>query len=193
MLSDDFKSIYPKYFEENKEYVYGSVENWLIVYKKVNIINFSITKTNENRDNIYDKQYATYFASKLKVILIVDKFNPEISINTLNFNKFNETIKLKINKVAKSKKNKLVFYYLVEIAYYQDILSTQFSYTGLHKSWYDNGRKSSEGSYLENEKNGKWQYWYNLLNNYDPETKSSEVVYLDGNIVKSTIFVLIKK
>ena len=178
MSFDNYVNIYPKYFETNGKYVYGSVENWLIVYARPYFI-----KTNENRGNVYNTFYATHLASKLKVKLIIDKFNPTISINYLKFSQFDEPVKLKRKYVTKPLRSKLKFYHSVEVAFYQDLLSTQFAYSGPHKSWYDNGRISSEGIYLDNERNGKWQYWHNIKNVSEPETKSFEVSYLDGVVV----------
>jgi hypothetical protein len=159
--------------------MYGSVYNWIIVYEKT-----YFTKTNEKRDNIYNAKFATYLANKLRVIKIIDKFICSMTTDKVSFDHFNELIQLKVNFTVKPKKHWIICYKSYEVAHYQDIPlpGRSIPYVGKHKSWYDNGKISSEGDYYNGEKNGKWQYWYNNGDINKPEEKSFSVNYHNGEI-----------
>lgn len=179
-ICDEYADSYPQYFATN-EYVYGSVNNWMIVYKKV-----FFTKTNEDRPNIFNKEYATYLANKLRVIAIIDKFVHFLVVEEISFNHFNEILKLKVENVIKPTKSKLVFYKSYIVAHFQNIPleGRTITYTGPYKSYYDNGRLSSEGNYIDSEKSGRWQYYYNIANTEKPDQKSFSEMYDKGNIVR---------
>lgn len=184
MCLDEYHITYPEYFNEHgnihKKYVYGSVHNWIIVYEKV-----FFTKTDEKRQNIYDHNFATYWASKLKVIAIIDKFVCSITTEFIQFNHFNEQLKLKVKCTTRPTKKWLPYYKSYEVAHYQNIpyFERTIPYIGKHKSWYDNGRISSEGEYYKNEKQGEWKYWYNTFDISKPNEISCIIKYYDGNII----------
>lgn len=177
MCLNEYHTTYPNYFNANcqihDKYIYGSINNWLIVYKKPSLFG---CKTNESRPNIYDDNCATYLANKLKVIIIIDKFVCSITIKSIQIDHFDEIINIKTGHTIKPK-TWLQFYKSYEVAYYQNIPipNRTIKYTGHHKSWYDNGMLSSEGDYLNGEKNGTWIYRYSNV--------IKKVEYLNGNIV----------
>ena len=142
-MIEKYKALYPNYFCGN--YVYSSRGDWLIVLQKL-----IDTKTNENRINIFDPNYAEYLADKLKIIFIVSKYFPTENVLEIVLFDCHELINLKVNNIIyKSENFRLCFYNNIEPAYYQDIVNE--NYTNIYKSWYDNGLLSSEGNY----KNGK--------------------------------------
>lgn len=183
MSLNEYHITYPNYFNENhihEKYMYGSINNWMIVYKKA-----IFTKTNENRNDIYDNNYATYMANKLRVVLIIDKFVCSIKTNFLEYQHFDELLILKINNVIKSK-TLIRFYKSCEVAHYQNIPipKRNILYTGHHKSWYDNGRLSSEGDFQNGEKEGTWIYYYNFKDISRENKISDKINYSKGQIVK---------
>lgn len=183
MSFTQYETLYPKYFKklnqmndnfDSFEYVYGSVGKYLIVYKKM-----WLTVTNEKRKNIYDHLFAEYKANKLLVVLIIDKKNPQINLTNLD-----QPIKHTINKQVKCPKNEIIFYKSYVVAYYTNLLD--FYKTELSEpyiSWYENGRKSSEGNLLNSELNGKWIFWYNISNHLMPNKKSFVAEYDKGIIL----------
>lgn len=182
MIFFQYKQLYPKYFELNSKYLYGSVGKWLIVYKKV-----FFTKTDEDRETICDPTYAEYKTNKLAVKLIIEKQHPKITHKSITFDHYNESVIYTVGKTVKPIKSKLVFYKSYTIAYYTNLLN--YSETKLSESyvsWFDNGRKSSEGQYLNGEMQGKWIFWYYLSNSLETNTKSFIGMYDNGILVEKT-------
>ena len=182
-----YRNLYPKYFEQDSKYLYGSVEKWLVVYKKS-----FFTKTNENALNTYDPNFAKYTANRLIVKLIIEKQNPSNSISTLTFNHFNENIVYNVGYSVAPTKSNIIFFKSYIIAYYTDLLKYNPNPLTLSESfvsWYDDGRKSSEGQYLNGEMNGNWIFWYNLSDPNAPSEKSFVGQYVNGNLIKKTEYV----
>lgn len=176
-IFNEYKKLYPKYFDG--EYKYASSNNWLIVLEKL-----QDTITNENRENILDPKYAEYLADKLKVVLIVSKFYANETINEeTRIDQF-EIIKFKVGEIIVKKTGyRLHFYNSIEPAYYEDMLYDE--YTGLYKTWYDNGLISSSGYYKNGKKEGIWTYGTMHIKNGNQELRKEE--YENDNIVtKST-------
>jgi hypothetical protein len=103
-------------------------------------IEFNDKKSNINRDDIIDRENASYLSSNYKIIEIVDEFlNKFVSVDLqiiLN-EKFVELCNLKINELNE---NKLVFFYLNKQRALQDIYFFNSKCTGSFKQFLINGQ-----------------------------------------------------
>lgn len=185
MIFLQYKKLYPQYFNQEMskpfEYLYGSVGKWFVVYKKV-----FFTKLNDNRTNIHDSVYAEYRANKLKVELIFEKINPQIKTDAVTYPNFSELVKYTVGKKIKNIKGNILCWKSYIPAYYHQIVENdQYGiYSGSFFSWYECGRRSAEGQYLDGEKTGKWLFWYHSVSPKEPLKKSFDAVYVKGNLVE---------
>jgi len=154
-----YKNVYPQYINhEEGPYVYGCVENWIIVFEKLRD-----TKTNEIRNNIICDRYAEYIANKLKVILIFDKFDPHTT--TLKYVSVPETCSIvtyQQGKIFEKRNFRLSYYKSIFVPYFFEIANSKNNdsdgYTGFYVGWYDTGFVSEKGNYIFGEKSGIWKY-----------------------------------
>lgn len=183
MIFQQYKHIYQKYFDEtNCKYVYGTVEKWLIVYKKT-----YFTKTNEDRPNIHNAMFAKYDANILTVKLIIDKLNPTVFLNELETLYFGEKVIHKVNSQFKPIENPIIFYKSYIVAYYTNLIlycDIKCDILMSYITWYDDGRRSSEGQYLNNNMHGNWIFWYNFVDHTKPSKKAFIAEYIHGKLIK---------
>jgi antitoxin component YwqK of YwqJK toxin-antitoxin module len=150
---------------------------WVIVMKKT-----KNTRTNEARMDVADPRHAKFRANELKVIKIFNKNNPKLTKRFV-VNKYKERIlKYMVGKVVKIDDydenieevcSKGIHYFkTLETAYYYGDM--QKNYTGIWTCWHDNGKKASDGYYVNGKQSGQWICWY------DNEKKSTEGCYING-------------
>lgn len=179
-IFEEYKDIYPEYFEENSKYKYGSADNWLIVFEKL-----TDTITNEDRQDIFDAKYAEYIADKLLVVLIVNKHDPnEKTDKTIHF-QFCNMVNYTVGEIIERKVgHRLHYYNCVDPAYFEDIMYD--GYTGLYFSWFDNGLLSEKGNYVNGLRHGIWTFGSGSkpINNVQ-ELREEE--YSNGNIIPKTL------
>lgn len=174
-ISESLFKKYPKYFENDSNFKYGSCGDFIIVFEKMND-----TIVYNNDLNQLDPSYAKYYANKLKVVFIINKFLPEETPKFITHTEFCKIITYDINEICLSKENHaLCFYNKVEPAYFSDIKLD--NYTGFYMSWFDNGLISEKGHYINGQRHGLWQFGTN--------TKSTqtfrEETYVNGKIYKN--------
>lgn len=184
MIFTEYKNLYPKYFESNGKYFYGSVGKWLIVYSKS-----FFTKTNENRKNIVNPIYAEYKANLLNVSLIIEKINPSNSIRELEYEYYCEILTFVVGKNIKPKQTKISFYKSYIPAYYSDLfyhIDNKKTFSESYITFYQSGRISSEGQYLNGQIHGKWIYWFNFTDPKRQSEKSFTAEYENGVLIEKT-------
>jgi hypothetical protein len=133
---------------------------WLVILQKTDD-----TKTNELRFDVSDKNFAKFRANKLKVIEIIDIYNPDYS-KTIIINTFDSVHKKKyeVDKIVESDAydddincvcSDGIHYFKTPLpaCYYRDVPK---NYTGNWATWYDNGQKQLQGEYINGEQSGKW-------------------------------------
>jgi hypothetical protein len=166
---------------------------WLVLMQKLDS-----TITNENREDLIDKNNAEYRANKLKVIKIIDVNDPSNTKNEI-LNKheviyprgnifnalYNTEIEYKVGKNVESEFSLkcdinecrtagIKFYKTLYAAYYsRDIPDI---YTGYWVSFRDDGWKSQDGEYLNGKRTDNWTYYNHpkpgKLYIYDPNLKN---------------------
>jgi len=173
-------AIRQKYCDNTGKYLFKSCGiNWIVVLKKVN---GTITNKLRLPSNDLYRKFAQYRANKLMVVDIINKFNPNETINeisnTLYKNHIIKYIKKNIavpdsfdkntNEVCS---NGIHFYENIDCAFYLELEKIE---NGKWTLWHENGQKSSEGEYINGEKNGKWTIWH------QNGQKSVEGEYING-------------
>jgi len=133
---------------------------------------------NEKRDGVIDKNYAKFRCDKAKVISITEvktgeKIEKDISI-------FHHKFEYKLGKIVKA----FNFNFDLDIVCSEGIhyfktkeaaLSWFYSYPDDGKiSWYENGQKKFEGTYINEKKNGTW------IKYYENGQKRREGTYING-------------
>ena len=146
-------------------------------------------KTNENRIDIANPQYAKYRASKVKVLKIFHmngEVNGEVNDETQVIKQMNGI--LDMNFVYTSGKEICVSNYdrnvntvsSQGIHYFKTPYQAKMwqlssnNYTGKYMDWYDNGNKRREGEYKNGKQEGKWIEWY------EDGNKKSEEEFKNG-------------
>lgn len=149
---------------ENETIVYKSCSGDWIVFLKYE----SDTNTNETRTNAVDTDYAKYRADKMRVMLIVNKFDATTTdkisnsiyakritysvgevITEINFDTtLNNTCSFGIHYFKK-----------IDEAFYFELGSDRYKITGLYKEWYENGNLGKKSAYIDGELNGKTTKW----------------------------------
>lgn len=177
LLIDAIRQMYP---DDTKQYLFKSCgEIWIVVMRKL-----SDTITNQSRlePDHPSRQFISYRANKLMVVNIINKFNPNETINEIS-NTFykGHTIKYikgnvvvpdlfdsNINNVCS---NGIHFYEKIECAFYLELEKVE---NGKLTEWYEDGQIKEEGEYLNGMLHGRWTFWY------DNGQKRSEGEYLNG-------------
>lgn len=172
----------------------GNCENWLVVMKKLEDTTKAEptqTKTNENRSNVIDENYAKFRADKLKVVEIINVDNPKITRDKIvNKFKFDYDMTLSVNNETIYEVDKIT-----ECKYYDDDIDVVCShgihyfktlvpafylrvppanYTGVWIKWYDNGAKMFECCLQDGELSGLFTEFF------DNKQIMSEGYYLNG-------------
>lgn len=158
-------------------------DRWLIVLEMC-----PDTITNENREDIYDTNYAKFRANRLVVRFIVN-IHSTVQLDKLvhRFISIDGTVNSVINYVLDEAvvpehpfDSNLDIVCSSGIHYFKNILSTigyrklPSLYNGRCIQWYPNGRKRLQGVYKNGRKMGKWKYYYS--NGHKDEV----VFYVDG-------------
>jgi hypothetical protein len=136
-----------EYTNINK-YVFISCRNYIIVLEKLHD-----TITNESKlSDISNPLYAKYRANKLRVILIINKFEP-----------FDVITEIQEDSIMKYETDKIVevddydmdldqvfttgihYFNTIEQAFYWKIIDFNPTYTGKYMCWYHNGNKRYDG------------------------------------------------
>lgn len=94
MIDPETKAQLDKYMAIG--YVFKSCDDWIVVLERT--IN---TKTNENRDNVFDKRYAQFRGSKFIVKDIIHKSNPKETIEMVKSTSYVKTAIYKIGDIVK--------------------------------------------------------------------------------------------
>lgn len=156
-------------YVNDKTYVYklcnhysimDNSRRWLVILQKL-----AGTKTNEHRFGVLDTNCAKFRANKLKVIEIIDIYNPKYTKKSI-INTFDSVHKkpYEVGKIIESDAfdedidsvcSDGIHYYNTPLpaCYYRDVPN---NYTGNWITWYNNGHKQSEGGYINGEQSGKW-------------------------------------
>ena len=119
------------------------------VNKKVVLVKIDFYKSNINKDNIMDKDNATYLSSNYKIVEIIDEFlnsYTSVDLNIILNEKFIEIQNLKINEINE---HKLVFFYLNKERAFQDIYLLNSKSTGSFKQYSIDGQIIGEISFIK--------------------------------------------
>jgi antitoxin component YwqK of YwqJK toxin-antitoxin module len=163
---------------QKKRYVFKScMREWIIVLKKVRG-----TKTNEKRDSVIDKNFASFRANKLKVIDIIHKFDKKKKINKSR-SSWSEEIVYEKGCVIKSCEIKTgitgnvecnhvydkdinnvyslgIHYFLTYWSAYHCELMPELIDNGIYCKWGPDGEKIFRYDIKNNKKNGDGIRWY---------------------------------
>jgi antitoxin component YwqK of YwqJK toxin-antitoxin module len=190
---NELKECCKKYISDI-QYVYKLCHNtcarraWIVVMKKI----FD-TITNESRDGVINTRYAKFRANKLQVVTIISYHNPKRRSKKIIHKPdcmFPSTVYIKGHIVEPDKydydlniicSNGIHYFNSIEAAYYYELMS--YDYSGVWKTYRDNGEifsyctykkgikhgnyvsyypsgnKNSEGSYVDDVKNGHWTHY----------------------------------
>ena len=179
-----YEHLYKQYFDDDS-YVFGSHidPNWIVIYKQFD----DTVSTPINI--ITTEQFANtvrYTANKLEIVLVFDKFEPEIAGFICDS-----------KKIAKG----VAYYKKPWVPYYKN-LNTDHHYTGKYFEWHDSGAKklecfirhgAREGIQIEYYENGKIKAKGRMLNDKRDglwlitKFSSNQVYYLEEHFYKSGI------
>ena len=150
-------------------------------------------KTNENRDDIANPQYAKYRTSKVKVLKIFH-MNDEMQVIQQMNGFYDENFIYIVGKemhVSDYDENvnnvcsQGIHYFKTQ---YQAKMWNLYlnNCTGKYIAWHENGNKKLEGEYKNGNYEGKWISWYeNSTLQYEWEYKNGNYegkwIYKDGN------------
>jgi hypothetical protein len=154
---------YKMYFYNDK-YVYKSCGNYIVVLEKLHD-----TITNEYRYNIIDHEFAKYRANKLKVLLIIHKFDPTIVLREIQNSFYRKKITYIVNEILnvidydmnseRVCSTGIHYFKTIEQSFFWELLEHNPTYTGKFIQWHENGSKYYEGEYKEGKQEGKWIKW----------------------------------
>lgn len=173
-----FKSVHPKYInDENGYYVYGGIDEWIIVYEKI-----PDCENDENRSNIVSIKYAEYHTDKLKVVLIFNKYNPFLTIKShASIPEICGLIVYDVGKILQKKDVKLRYYKSIIVPYFFNYLNS--TYTGFYVNWYESGLISQKGYYFNGERQGVWKFGSIVKKSSDvTDDDFTYIEYENGNV-----------
>lgn len=148
---------------DNEKYVFKSCQKeWIVIMEKL-----KTTKTNENR-KVIDSENAYFRANKLRVIEIVNKFNPNIKRNSIVNSVIPEKVEyIKNQKVVANNyendenivfKGGIHYFKNYKLAYYYELDKLDY-YSGKYISYDFDGVLSEIGQYKNGIKIGLWKYY----------------------------------
>ena len=175
----------------NPKYVFKSCDNYIVVFEKL-----YDTITNEYRNNVSKYMYAKYRANKLKVILIINKFDPFITIKEIENTSYEDNkIRYEKDKIVEVNDydmdlNKVCtkgihYFKTIKQAFYWELFKFCPKYTGKLISWYENGNKKEESEYLDGRLAGRFIKYYK---NGKKGKKKCEGEYLDDKRIGTWIY-----
>jgi antitoxin component YwqK of YwqJK toxin-antitoxin module len=203
-MLDYLKTEYKQYIDDPMHVYKSCDDTWLVIMRKL-----LDTITNEGRDNVEDANYAKFRANKLKVIKIINLTDGSL-INSIENRFDHSSVTYAIDTIVfpnryDMDKNKIctngIHYFktLDAAFYYQVSLYNQPNFTGVWRSFHDNGNifteemyingllngpftewnvygiKTCEGEHLNDNKENNWISWYN------DGTKHSEGNYVNND------------
>uniref|UniRef100_A0A6C0EBG8 Uncharacterized protein n=1 Tax=viral metagenome TaxID=1070528 RepID=A0A6C0EBG8_9ZZZZ len=136
------------------ECLYGSIPNHVFYYCADHCIVFeklSDTMTDENRENVVDKNYALFHANKLKIIKI---------FNLDTFEHKNQIGDYECNTIIERSDISLPYYVKIETVIN---LSSRSKINGFHKDYYESGSLKSCCTYRNGKKFGKYCEFYDEI------------------------------
>lgn len=150
--------------------VYTCVGNYIVVMKKCDE-----TKTNELRDRVVDPKFARFRANRLLVLVIFNKFVPNVRINYVNaqygwphyeVNKIISDNRYDPN-INYARGSGIQYTRTIEPAFHcvgdghVAVGSKMFEHvTGTWMKWFDNGTKSDEFEIVNGKRHGKFMVWF---------------------------------
>jgi len=147
----------------------SKINEWLIILEKVDdpLDYFLLNK------QIVDHPYALFMAEQLKVVLIFDKNNCQLTIDKVSDACNNYVVGEMVTSTCNTTSKNLTR----EFEYYKSIDRAFYNHTKIGKSfyWYDDGSKHCCGEYFNGKRIGKWIYWHKN------GMKSSEGYYMNNN------------
>lgn len=186
-MTNNLEKIIKLYHEYhcNKKYVYWIVQDnlttkcendkkWLIVMEKLRD-----TKTNEDRKDVKNSDFALFRASKLKVIRFINIDDPDFKDKVVIDTNIRRYV---INRVITHSEydpiidniesGGLYYYNTIEAAYYAR--NRPDNYTGKWVKFYRNGNKQAETEFLNGVYTGHWIIYF------ETGIKQLEGDYVDG-------------
>jgi antitoxin component YwqK of YwqJK toxin-antitoxin module len=150
----------------NPIYVYKSCDEYVVILERL-----SDTITNENRNNIPNKEYksfAKYRGNKFLVKDIFHKFDSTKKISSISNSNFNQSkLEYEIEKVIipndfdrnleKVCSNGIHYFLKLECAFYYSLKKIK---NGEYLSWYENGQICKKCIYTNDKLNGEYLKWF---------------------------------
>lgn len=148
----------------SNHYVYKMCEpHWIVVMEKL-----PNTLTTEHRTTIFDHNHAKFRANMLNVLQIINIFNvtdqPNTITNTFGSHLAQYTVNQIVYPDAYEINPNIVFaggihyFCSLETAFYYRCIDNNF--TGLWRTWHDNGRIKSDCEYVNGKLHGYEKWWY---------------------------------
>jgi antitoxin component YwqK of YwqJK toxin-antitoxin module len=155
-----------KLYLNNPKYVFKSCGNYTVILEKLDD-----TITNEHRSNIADPKYAKYRANKLKVLLIVNKFDPLNILEKIENSFYKEKKVIYItNEIIEIDdydmdlenvcSTGIHYFKTIEQSFFLELINFNPTHAGKWIGWHKNGIKKIEGEYKAGKKEGKWIEWH---------------------------------
>jgi antitoxin component YwqK of YwqJK toxin-antitoxin module len=178
---------------KNDGKVFRSVGECIVILEKI-----QNTTTNEDREGIIDREYATYNASRLHIIDIIDKCGMEADGEPISYNhcKYHTDV-YNVGDILSDDKG--IRYYMSYIpAYYEHSGNIdQGDGEGLWIEWHPNGRMEELSHYVDNTMLGKYTKWHFNGNkkeegnfvDYCVEDGIKKEWYVDGSIKQESEYV----
>jgi antitoxin component YwqK of YwqJK toxin-antitoxin module len=166
-------------FIDDPKYVFAVAQKiWIVILQKTDD-----TITNEHREDIKNKLYASYKGNHFIVKKIFNKITGEIKQN-INGSTYNDTIIYSLNEKISTELTFIITYYnVIQRAYY---LYNNLLFTGMRTYWFNNGLRMAHIDYTCGIKNGVYIRW-NINGNiymtgeYTNGDKSGMWISYDGN------------
>jgi antitoxin component YwqK of YwqJK toxin-antitoxin module len=151
---------------------------WFVIMQKL-----GTTQTNEGRTDVFDKNCAKFRASELLVVKIINIYNPSVTVESITNRYEGFTTIYKVDEIVRPNFydediNKI---YTGGIHYYKTPTPALYfreiprQYTGSWIYFYNDGKKSWKGEYVNGISHGNWIYW-------GPEDQRREGKYVNGEI-----------
>lgn len=188
------QTLYPEYFCDDKIVFKSCGKIWIVVLEKLDT-----TRTTEKR-NVHDKKYAKFRGDKFKVLNIINKIDPSVTINTVENSIFKDkTIKYVKNEIIETEFDDDLNNVCSKGIHYYVSIEPAFS---LEFDMFILDNKVSVGRYNLNEKmteydeDGNISCIYNLKNGFidgklqcfDGGKLIKEITYNEGTLQGKCIF-----
>jgi antitoxin component YwqK of YwqJK toxin-antitoxin module len=140
-------------FINDPQYVYTIAQkHWIVILQKNDD-----TITNENRDGVLDKTYATNKGNYFIVKKIFNKITGETT-NCIDGSTHHDTIFYTVDKMVSTELTFIITYYnVIQRAYFLYDIPL---FTGTRIYWHNNGLFMAYVDYVDGIKNGTYMRWY---------------------------------